>query len=114
MSSRRTPITGEELTDVRSADSDLSHARIAAGKAKHQGDTATSRGFGPLWPIFDEFGSRIDVTDNKHPYGPKKRKYERAEFDCNGFDDFDVFCYDCSYVLSDSVILISQKKCSCT
>ena len=108
------PLSDAELSLVRSTDSDLSHERRGAGKHKHSGEGNSSRSFGPLWPVFSVEGTRLDVADSIHPFGPRKRKYERADFECLGFEAIVLSCYACSYVLNNSVFLIPQANCTCT
>ena len=48
--------------------------------SEHHADAPASRGFGILWPLYSLTGELVSTQDNKHPFGPQKRKYEREQF----------------------------------
>ena len=74
------------LVAEKAAESVACAAKSASGLSKHHADSPPVRSFGPLWPVLDTHGVRVLTTDNKHPFGPQQRKYERPcfpECDCD-------------------------------
>ena len=88
---RRLLVELAELSDVRTVDSEEMAANIKSGRDKHHAKFPVSRGFGPLYPIYGLDGLVVMETDNRHPFGPQKRKYQRVDFgeeaDDSGIDE---------------------------
>ena len=85
------PLSDVDLAAVRQLDSEDMASKIKGGKPKHCADFPVSRGFGPLFPIYGLDGIVVPECDNRHPYGPQKRKYERDD-SCDGLEDDEYAC----------------------
>lgn len=71
------PLSEDELSTIREIDSSDMSGRISSGLHKHYADVPAMRGFGPLWPILSLTGEVLAETDNRHPFGPQKKKDEK-------------------------------------
>lgn len=77
---------------VREHDSSEMATRINAGLHEHQAAACDAkgvlhkqpacRGLGTFFPVYDIQGQIIPECDNRHPFGPRKRKYLREDFAC--------------------------------
>ena len=74
------PLPQTEIDDLREQESFLVVDRLNSGLRKHHADSPPIRSFGPLKPIYSTSGTVVDTDDNRHPFGPKKRKYVRSCF----------------------------------
>ena len=77
---RMTPLDPVVVALARAKDMRRRNALVLAGLPKHHADVPPVRAFGPLWPLFNSDGP-VCVDDNAHPFGPRNRKFQRAD-DC--------------------------------
>ena len=80
MQLRMSPLDPVVVAMARAEDTRRQKALVRAGLPKHHADTPPVRAFGPLWPLFNSLGA-VSLEDNAHPFGPRNRKFQRAD-DC--------------------------------
>ena len=67
--------------NVKNENGATMNQRISDGSSKRQTGIAPIRAFGPLRRIVGVDGLELDATvDNRHPFGPQKRKFVRPSF----------------------------------
>ena len=75
------PLSDLEVKRIRTEKRALEHKREIHGLPRYMAERPAIRHFGPLRPFLDVQGVRICETSRLHPFGPRKRQYQRAEFE---------------------------------
>ena len=75
------PLSDLEVKRIRAEERALEHKREIHGLPRYLAERPAIRHFGPLRTFLDVQGARICETSPLHPFGPRKRKYQRAEFE---------------------------------
>ena len=75
------PLTDVQHRDIRDEERAVAAKRIKVGLSKNQTGIPPVRAYGPLRKIVGIDGLEIDASvDNRHPFGPKKKKFLRPCF----------------------------------
>ena len=74
------PLPRSVVDAIREKEAHISHDKVNAGLGKHYAEAPPVRAYGPLLPLHSTQGDVVDTCDNRHPFGPRHRKYVRSCF----------------------------------
>ena len=81
------PLSEEEVLKFRAADRKVEAFNEKRGLPRYFAEFGAQRYYVPLRRLVGVDGQTIEIGSNLHPFGPKRKKYQRADSESEGDSD---------------------------